>query len=153
MKKQLIIVCVLLILAGALSVTSVRAQAGGQVKAEIPFSFTAGGKLLPAGTYIIYRRSAGEVEGLVIRNTNGSDAAMFNTRAGQPEESGSPARLVFNKYGDQYFLAEIFSNDGSTGHKLLKSRREREIEREIAQSSKGQSIAKTQAVVYLNSRR
>jgi hypothetical protein len=72
------------------------------VKADVPFDFTVGNKLVPAGTYTISAGSYGVIE---IRNRDAHVAMLSRT---YPDDKQSKtAKLVFHKYGDQYFLSEI----------------------------------------------
>ena len=50
----------------------------------------------------------------------------------RPNKTNEQARLVFHRYGERYFLAEVWSGSDSTGRQLMKSRQERAIERELA---------------------
>jgi hypothetical protein len=88
-------------LASFVTVGSISAQERA-VKAAIPFDFTVGDKLLPAGTYTISTESYGVIK---IQNT-ATHAAMLNTATHDGNESKT-AELVFHKYADQYFLNEI----------------------------------------------
>jgi hypothetical protein len=72
------------------------------VKATVPFDFSVGNKLLPAGTYTISSESYGVIE---IRNYD-RHIALVSTTTHDANESKT-AELVFHKYGDQYFLSEI----------------------------------------------
>ncbi len=72
------------------------------VKADVPFDFTVGNKLVPAGTYTISAVSYGVIE---IQNRD-AHVAMLSTTTHDANESKT-AKLVFHKYGDQYFLSEI----------------------------------------------
>jgi hypothetical protein len=45
-------------------------------------------------------------------------------RANQTQEE---TKLVFHKYGDQYFLSQIWTPGGNTGRELLMPRFEREL--------------------------
>lgn len=73
------------------------------LKANIPFVFAVGDQVLPAGTYTITSPSHGIV---FIRSTDLQFKAM-TTAAHENRESGGRSKLVFNKYGDQYFLHQI----------------------------------------------
>jgi hypothetical protein len=55
----------------------------------------------------------------------------------RPNKTNEQARLVFHRYGERYFLAEVWSGSDGAGRQLLKSREERAIEREstLAQGS------------------
>jgi hypothetical protein len=76
------------------------------VRANVPFDFTVANKLLPAGTYTLVRESTGLVE---IRNHDKPVAALtIVTHDGNKSSDGG--KLIFHKYGDQYFLSEILSD-------------------------------------------
>ena len=79
------------------------------VEAKIPFAFTVRNRVLPAGTY---RISSGGAN-LVILRANGMPVIETSTTYGghNVREGGGP--LVFNKYGDQYFLREILSESAT----------------------------------------
>jgi hypothetical protein len=91
----------LFILASLVSAGSVSAQDNG-VRATIPFDFTVGSKVLPSGTYTIQQ---GMTSLIVIRNREKNIAVMSTSHA--DSKQSKTGKLVFDKYGDQYFLREI----------------------------------------------
>jgi len=98
----------------------------GRVKADIPFDFMVGGKELKAGRYSVDRLFPGNTVGtLIIRSADNSKAANFNVNIvyGKGEQQAS---LVFRRYGNQYFLAQIFGGESRQGYGLMKSKAERE---------------------------
>jgi hypothetical protein len=73
------------------------------VKANVPFDFTVGKQLLPAGTYTIKTQSSGLI---VIKNHDKPITVLtIVDQAGDRSPNGG--KLMFHKYGDQYFLSEI----------------------------------------------
>ena len=44
-------------------------------------------------------------------------------------------KLVFNRYGDQFFLSQVWMAGRTDGQELIKTRRERLLQREIARGS------------------
>jgi hypothetical protein len=98
------------IIAIALFAASSLAAAGNlsaqdhMVKANIPFGFTVNNKVLPAGTYTISSLSPYAVE---IWNVKGH-IAEFSAVQNDDKRSTSPV-LVFQRYGNQYFLHEILA--------------------------------------------
>jgi len=98
----------------------------GKVKADVPFDFMVGAKQFKAGKYSVDRLHASNNAGtLIIRSADNSAAANFNVN-NVTDKEGSQARLVFRRYGNQYFLAQIFDGQSGQGHQLLKSKAERE---------------------------
>ena len=78
---------------------------GPAVVANVPFAFTVADKTLPAGEYTLTSTSAGTVQLRGIDpSTRVSTAAV---RGSHP--SGDQSKLVFYKYGGQYFLHQVLS--------------------------------------------
>ena len=101
------------------------------LKADIPFEFVVGDKRLPSGEYHV--KPINQVATL-IQSKHASSSAVVLTSAVQATKISDRGTLVFNRYGDQYFLSKIWAPSSNTGHELPKSR----LEREVAQSlSKG----------------
>jgi hypothetical protein len=97
-----------------------------RLTADIPFEFTAGGKVMPAGEYeIVLRSDLSGVTQLYATDAKQSVLALgYNIGGGKDQED---SRLTFNKYGNQYFLAEVWSQGQSSGLGFHKSRTEREV--------------------------
>ena len=73
------------------------------VQATVPFEFTVGGRLLPADTYTITASESG-----VIMIRNADDHFWARTTASHSnQESARGSELVFDKYGEKYFLHEV----------------------------------------------
>jgi hypothetical protein len=116
-----------------LSLVTAVATANGQASkrqiANIPFTFVVGDKEMSAGRYSVQpATSTGET--LRISGTE-NGAGMF--RLSSLLQSSKPAdkgKLVFHRYGNQYFLAEVWTAGEREGRQLLKSRGEKAIERE-----------------------
>ena len=96
-----------------------------RLTADIPFEFTAGGKVMPAGEYsIVLRSDLSGVAQLVATDAKESAFALgYGIGGGKDQED---SRLTFNKYGNQYFLAEIWTEGQYSGLGFQKSRTEQE---------------------------
>ena len=104
------------------------------MRAQVPFDFHVGDKLVRAGDYTIRSMTADEQ---LIRISSGKEAASTTTNSGQERGNGEGrARLVFHKYGDQYFLAAVWGAD-STGRTLSESKRERNLRKELVAARGG----------------
>jgi hypothetical protein len=98
------------------------AQSNG-LKANVPFDFTVANKLLPAGTYTLHRASTWVIE---IRNDDKPIAVL--TIANQDgNTSPNGGKLVFHKYGDQYFLSEILSDWETMNVRVPRSKAETRV--------------------------
>jgi hypothetical protein len=83
-------------------VTAARALASDfAVQANVPFDFIVGDRVLPAGTYKITEQSAGII---MIQNKDTHVTAM-SLAEGDDATKGN--KLVFDRYGDRYFLSEV----------------------------------------------
>jgi hypothetical protein len=118
----------LLVVAG-----TARAQMPGtEIRASIPFEFTVRGETLPAGEYELMRVTD-EPDALMLRKVNGQhEHIVFETEAMDMRDVARKSELVFNKYGDEYFLGEVVSAGEQTGRELAPSHAERTLRREMA---------------------
>jgi hypothetical protein len=99
------------------------------VTADIPFSFVVGNKPLQSGEYHVKQLPHGVM--LVQGKATGASAMVLSTgiQAGKISDVG---KLVFNRYGDQYFLAKIWTPSNNLGRELPKSRLEREVAQRLS---------------------
>ena len=75
---------------------------------------------------------------MMIRAENAKSSALRLTNAIEDKRNAGQVKLVFHRYGERYFLTEVWT--GESGRELLKSKQERAIERELASvPSKGGS--------------
>ena len=110
-----------------LGVSSLAAQPGDNLVANVPFDFTVMDTHFAAGTYAI---TSGAVQGVLLIRGKQSGAAMFVIPI--PTESGKirdDAKLVFDRYGNQYFLRNILYPGTNQGYGLRVSKLERELAR------------------------
>ena len=122
-----------------LAVTPAQAQLPGiPIRVTIPFDFTIRGKTLPAGKYEI-KRIGDEPDALLVYNITNHQHAIFESEPVETARAPKRGEVVFHEYGDQYFLAEIWSGGEEMGREVIPSRAERRLERDLA--DKGASPA------------
>jgi hypothetical protein len=112
----------LLVAASFLTAGSAMAQ-DHAVKATIPFNFTVGGSLLPAGTYTLRSETDSPT---ILRITDwekGVRILTVVTPDWNPQRQANV--LVFHKYGNQYFLSEIRSQASSMNVNFSTSKQEK----------------------------
>ena len=100
------------------------------MQANVPFAFHYGSQRMPAGVYRVEIESSHVI---LLRGQSRSGFIMTN-----PETSATPAslgKIVFNRYGDQYYLSEVWPQGSDTGQRCVKSRQEKEAE--LAANGKG----------------
>ena len=127
---------------------SASAQSGSNFTVNIPFDSMAGKKILPAGEYkvIVHVGAASKV--LMIHSTDGrTKLATPAALAVEGRESSDRAMLVFNRYGDQYFLSQVWEAGRTTGQELPKSPAEREIMGSRVRSAKREAASETVVLI------
>jgi hypothetical protein len=93
----------------ALSFLGVAARVVAQepaLRANVPFEFTAGGRLLPADIYYIRSAATGIIQ---IQSADRHICVWTATSRDYNRPRKAEAELVFTKYGDRYFLHEVLS--------------------------------------------
>lgn len=133
MKKQALAVGTALLFCLAFAVASAHSQGRGVV-ANIPFAFSIGDKVFPAGQYAIAPVLSSNLVVQQIRAADGHAVTMISTMAVDPKDAHAQPRLVFNVYGSTYFLSEIWTEAGGQGRKLFQTAREKELARIEAKS-------------------
>jgi hypothetical protein len=116
MRNQIYRVFAIFAVFFGLAVASVQAQAPSKVEVDIPFEFSAGKAMLKPGVYTIKRLSGNN---LMLRRSDGKSAVILNAPLSlTSNDPQSVERLVFNKYGEQYSLSQIWLT-GDTGRQLF----------------------------------
>jgi hypothetical protein len=89
-----------------------------------------GDKQLPAGEYQVksLHQAALQIQSKDTRST-----AIALTTAMQATKISNTGKLVFNRYGDQYFLSKIWAASSDSGRELPKSRLEREVAQRLSE--------------------
>jgi hypothetical protein len=114
----------------ATACVSVQAQSlQYRIRVNIPFDFSIANKKLPAGNYSI---------GRAIQNSDNSVLSILDGRGHTREarlsipvlaaEAKNQATLVFHRYGDEYFLYQVWTAGETTGRQFLKSSAERALQ-------------------------
>jgi len=94
---------------------------------QVPFEFTVGKNLVPAGECIIERAGAGDTV-LLIHNRAGKTHLAAMAMTDEASKESTRYSMVFHKYGEQYFLTEIKAAGTRRFYKLPLSSRERELQ-------------------------
>jgi hypothetical protein len=130
-----------LVIAGVMALTAIAstrvAQAQEPMVVNIPFDFVAGNSKLPAGEYSV--KTSGPLNTLILISRDDSTASAFvSTQPAVASEPKTESKLVFNRYGDRYFLSQVWTAGNSSGRQLLKSNREREMSQSAKLEAQGE---------------
>ena len=122
MKKQLLALVGLGLLLATVSTSAQTVP----LKVNIPFNFIASKAELPAGEYTL--RSLGSSDTLMlIQSKDGQMAKMVLPKACESSKAPTASKVVFHRYGSEYFLAQIWTAGYEQGKELPKSSRETEV--------------------------
>jgi hypothetical protein len=144
-KKQTLRAVTMLVsiiaLAFATAIVSNAQSRARKIKADIPFDFVVGDKTLAAGEYLIGQITSGSDVGILVRSSDGSQKAIRLTNAVSADAPQKKNVLTFHRYGNTYFLAQVWTSGSVSGREVLKSKAERSTERELARNSSAGNLA------------
>jgi hypothetical protein len=134
MKRQtlsaLIVVGLILVAAFA-----AQAQLERRVVVNVPFDFAVGKKMLPAGQYTIRRIVRDNDRLLLVQSADGRIAQTIQTSAVEANTPTDNVQVKFHRYGDKYFLFQVWTPGNGTGRELPKSQLEQITIRELARGA------------------
>ena len=107
------------------------------VRATVPFPFMVGNTEVPAGTYTIDSISHSVI---AIRDLSTGRGVFSLVGPGRPGSNDGTPKLVFNKYGDRYFLSQVSRGFGSNLMQLPTLKLEKELRIASAHSAPEQKM-------------
>lgn len=144
MKKQLLkgvtMLASIVALAFATALVSSAQSRSRQLTADVPFDFVVGERTLAAGSYAVGTISSASSEAVVIRSSDGRQKAIRLTNSISDNAATRRARLVFHRYGNTYFLTQVWAAGANEGREMIKSKLERS-ESELAKNAAGTELA------------
>jgi hypothetical protein len=133
--------CPLLIMLGLLLLMAAPAVAQStDLVAEIPFDFTVCREQMPAGKYHVRPITSANRNLLIVRSEDNRSVEIICTQDVQSEKAAATGKLIFNRYGDQYFLSEMWMPGLKTGSQLVKSEKEEALLREMKVVKKAEKV-------------
>jgi hypothetical protein len=119
-SRTLITICLLLTAVFAQLTPSERLM-----KVNVPFAFGVEGRSLPSGEYTVFTVTPERSIRLV--SADGKHSAVINTLPNYANEPSTNSRLVFHKYGSEYFLAQVWTAGQNVARNPLSSKKAMEI--------------------------
>jgi hypothetical protein len=136
MKTRALVMAAMMALT-AIATTRVAQAQEQRVAVNIPFDFVVGNMQLPAGEYVV--SASAETRGLILISAKASTTSVFvNTYPTTANAPQTESKLVFNRYGDRYFLSQVWREGASQGREITKSAREKEVAQSAALETEGQ---------------
>ncbi len=138
MKKQALKAVTMLVSIIALAfVTAVASSAqsrGNKLKADIPFDFVVGSRTLAAGEYVVGQITTNSADAILVRSSNSDHRAIRISNAVSASAPKRKTTLTFLRYGNTYYLSQVWIAGSAEGRELLKSKSERSAARELAKN-------------------
>jgi len=121
----------LVTLAGLLMAGNALAQTH-EVRADVPFTFAVGNKTFPAGHYRIDSEPTNSSDDeVLIQNSDQPRFAVLARSSDEPFTQSwgvaTQGRLVFDRFGDQYFLRQIRGPVAAVNAEIPVSKAERNV--------------------------
>lgn len=105
------------------------------VKANVPFDFVVDNATMPAGAYSIQSINDGiGSPTLLIRGTAKKAMRLVGSDAAESVKAAETSHLLFHRYGDTYFLVQVWMQGEQHGREFRKSRREAEVAKNLQPS-------------------
>ena len=129
-----------------MALVTAAATANGQpqhrISARIPFEFIVGDRTLAAADYRIDAVGAA----LAICSADSKNNVVRLANVMTQKESKS-TRLVFHRYGNTYFLSEVWEVGDRIGRRLVESRQERAMRSELSQMATHKTVSYEEVVI------
>jgi hypothetical protein len=108
----------------------------GTRSVKIDFDFYAGKKLMPAGEYVIrLMPNTFSTKLILVQQLDGDKQAIIQSVLKHNNGKYQPGTILFNRYGDQHFLAAVQLGNADSLHAALKTRAERQVIKGLANES------------------
>ena len=95
------------------------------MKVNVPFAFGVENHSLPAGEYLVF--TVTPERSIRIVSTDGKHSAIVNTLPNYASLPSENSRLVFHRYGNEYFLAQVWTAGQTVARNPLSSKKAMEV--------------------------
>jgi hypothetical protein len=97
------------------------------MKVTVPFEFTAGNVHLPAGEYEVTALGPWGGRTLSVHNVNSNAGTVVVSNSCRSQKPAADSKLVFHRFGQQYFLAEVWNQSSFAGSEIEINPRQTEL--------------------------
>jgi hypothetical protein len=97
------------------------------IKVTVPFEFTAGNIQLPAGEYEVKSMGPWGGSALSVHNVNSNAGSVVLSGSCRSQKPTADGKLVFYRYGHEYFLAEVWNRNSFSGSQIKTNPRQKEL--------------------------
>ncbi|OFW30248.1 MAG: hypothetical protein A3J28_11860 [Acidobacteria bacterium RIFCSPLOWO2_12_FULL_60_22] len=107
------------------------AQSKKTLVAKIPFEFVVGDRTLPASEYIVEHVFWGSSAIRIQTEDGPGPYGLTTSMLVQRPVHEAEGKLIFHRYGDTYFLSQVWLPTRITGQQVPKPKRERELAQQV----------------------
>ena len=111
-----------------------QAQILNDFEVKVPFQFHVGNTKLPAGQYLIHVLDDSDLSVMEIMSADGTISALFQVQETEAKSTPAKNELVFNKYGNRYFLSKLFEEGSASGSQVIESRYEKTVNHQTVEA-------------------
>jgi hypothetical protein len=129
--KTLRMLLTIALLASAVS-TYVQAETQPLLKASIPFSFIVGDQSFPAGDYTISTVQVQARDVILLQSSDGKNVSFAPTHPSYLVGPSAQTKLIFQHYGSEYFLSQIWTHGISNGRELVLPNHAKELAQNVS---------------------
>jgi hypothetical protein len=104
-------------------------EVGETVTLNVPFAFEVGSQRFPPGFYTIQMK---DQHIILIRGSLAS--GYLGTWFDEDEQPSKTSKVIFRKYGDRYFIGEIWTAGDGTHTYTVPSKAEKKLDSELAEN-------------------
>jgi hypothetical protein len=109
-----------------------------QMRADIPFSFVAGGATLPAGEYTVDMSTRGII---VVKSVEQKASAVIFSMPVESLGVQSSSKLIFHRYGNTYLLSQVWTQGDFNGSEANVASAERKLAKQYKTPDKTVAVA------------
>ena len=110
----------------------VHAETQPLLKASIPFSFTVGDQSFPAGDYTISTVQVQARDVILLQSSDGQRASFAPTHPSYLAGPSAQTKLIFQHYGSEYFLSQIWTLGRTSGRELVLPNHAKELAQNVS---------------------
>src|SRR5207248_4377818 len=125
--NRLLSLLIALVFALTMYPTKAKAQITEDLEVDVPFQFHAGNSKLPPGKYFIHVLDNSDLNIMEITSVDGATSALFEVHAAEANSAPAKSELIFNKYGNRYFLEKLFDEANPDGSRVPESPYEKKV--------------------------
>jgi hypothetical protein len=131
-----ILTCAALTLSLGVALSGPTAAQAQSVTVNVPFNFSANDQKIPAGTYRVSLEAPRYLSFVDTQSTKKQYLMLVQPSWGQNTQDGG--RMIFRRYGDSNYLAQVWMPGQGVGRQFIRSRSEQETLRGLKDPSVAQ---------------